>query len=347
MTSLRPVSRFFAAWLLPAALVAALAAANLFWGSSEIAPSAVWRVLTGSDEAADAVRFIVVEVRLPMMLTALFAGAALSVAGLLMQTVFANPLADPGILGVNSGAALGVALVMLLFGGTFTAGDVTLSGFALVVAAAFTGAAAVIALLLFCNALLPGRLHLLVTGVMLSFIVSALIGLLSFLSTAQGVQSYVLWGLGNFSGVTLQRMPLFVLCTGVGLVGACILAKPLNAMLLGDDYARNLGVDVRRTRMLVLLLTGLLTAVTTALCGPVAFVGLAVPHAARLTLRTADHRRLLPATMLWGAALTLFCNLLSVLPAHRGMLPVNVITPLLGVPMVFFLLTRRKGDGLG
>lgn len=329
-------------WLLPAFLVVVLAAANLLWGSSDVPPRAVWSVLTGQDGTADAVHFIVVEVRLPQMLTALFSGAALAVAGLLLQTVFANPLADPGILGVNSGAGLGVALVLLLLGGTLTAGEVTVGGFFLVVAAAFVGAAVVIALLLVCNAFLPGRLLLLVTGVMLSFVVSALIGLLSFWATAQGVQSYVVWGLGNFSGVTLSRLPFFCLCILVGLVGALLLSKSLNALLLGDDYARNLGVDVRRTRTDVLLLTGLLTAVVTAFCGPIAFVGLAVPHAARLTLRTADHRRLLPATMLWGAALTLLCNLVSVLPGSHGILPVNVLTPLLGVPMVFYLLTRQR-----
>ncbi len=337
-------SRLLLGWLLPVALVVALCAANLLWGSVRLAPAEVWGALTGSPDVSDTARFIVVGTRLPTLLNALLAGAALAVAGVLMQTVFANPLADPGILGVNSGAALGVAVALLLLGGTFTAGSLTLAGFALTVAAAFAGAAVVIGLLLLCDALLPGRLMLLVAGVMLSFVASALVSLLAFWATAQGVRSYVVWGLGNFGGLTLQRLAPFALLLGIGLVGVCFMAKPLNALLLGDDYARNVGVNVRRTRTVVLLLTGLLTASVTALCGPIAFVGLAVPHAARLTLRTADHRRLLPATMLWGAATTLLCNLLSLLPGTRGTLPVNTLTPLLGVPMVFYLLTRRRAD---
>lgn len=337
-------SRAVRGWLLPALLVAVLAAANLLVGGTRLAPAEVWHALTGGDGATDAARFIVLEVRLPLLLTALLAGAALAVAGLLMQTLFANPLADPGILGVNSGAGLGVAIALLLLGGTLTAGTLELSGFVLTLAAAFAGAAVVIALLLLCSTLLPGRLLLLVTGVMLSFVASALIGLLSFWATAQGVQSYVVWGLGHFGGVTMRQLPAFAACTVVGLAATLFFAKPLNAMLLGDDYAHNLGVNVRRTRTLVLLLTGFLTAVVTALCGPIAFIGLAVPHAARLTLRTSDHRLLLPATMLWGAATTLLCNLVSVLPAEGGMLPINVITPFLGVPMVFYLLTRHRTE---
>lgn len=334
--------RMLRGWLLPALLVAVLIATNLLVGGTSLSPAEVWHALTGSANAGDTARFIVLEVRLPLLLTALLAGAALSVAGLLMQTLFANPLADPGILGVNSGAGLGVAIALLLLGGTLTAGTLELTGFVLTLSAAFAGAAVVIVLLLLCSTLLPGRLLLLVTGVMLSFAASALIGLLSFWSTAQGVQSYVVWGLGHFGGVTLQMLPAFSGCTVMGLVATLFFAKPLNALLLGDDYAHNLGVNVRRTRTLVLLLTGFLTAVVTAVCGPIAFIGLAVPHAARLTLRTSDHRLLLPATMLWGAATTLLCNLVSVLPASGGMLPINTITPFLGVPMVFYLLTRHR-----
>ena len=328
---------------LPLLLLLALLPAALLTGSAALSATDVWAALTGTADAAT--HFIVCEARLPQALTAVLAGAGLAVAGLLMQTVFANPLADPSLLGVNSGAGLGVAVAMLLLGGTLVAGEFSLSGFMLTVAAAFAGSALVILLLVAGSALMPGTLPLLITGVMISFATSALISLLSFWSTAQGVQSYMLWGLGNFGGVTAARLPAFAALTAAGLVGAWLLSKNLNAMLLGDYYAQNAGVDVRRTRLAALLLSGLLTASTTALCGPIAFIGLAMPHAARLTLRSSDHRVLLPATALWGADIALLCHILSQLPGERGILPINVLTPLVGVPAVFLILLRsQKGN---
>jgi len=330
-------------FFLPAGLLAVLLAANLFLGNVQLPAAEVWHVLTGqAGDADDAVRFIVLEVRLPQTLTALAAGAALAVAGLLMQTVFSNPLADPSLLGVNSGAALGVAVALLLLEGTLIAGELTLSGFLLTVLAAGAGAGTVIVLLLLAAAALPGRLLLLVTGVMFSFVASALISLLNYRSTAQGMQSFVYWGMGSFSGVSMEQLPPFLGLVLIGLATALLLGKPLDALLLGDDYARNLGVPVRRVRTLVLFVAGGLTAVVTALCGPVNFIGLAVPHAARLTLRTSTHRRLVPATLLWGGCTTLFCQCLTTLPCGSGTLPINAITPLLGVPMVFYILLRRK-----
>ena len=323
------------------ALLLLLIAANLFCGSIHLPAEEVWHTLTGRDTTS-ATAFIVLQSRLPILLTAALSGAALAVAGLLLQTIFANPLADPSILGVNSGAGLGVAIAMLLLGGTFTAGELTVSGFLLTMSAAAVGAAIVILLLLIFSRRMPGTLTLLIAGVMISFVTSSLISLLSFYATAQGVQSYMIWGLGNFSGVTLNRLPFFAGIVLTTLAGTLLLSKPLNALLLGDNYAQNAGVNVQHSRTWVLLLTGLLTAVVTALCGPISFIGLAVPHAARLTLRSSDHRCLLPATMLWGANVALFCNLVSVLPGDRGTLPLNTLTPLLGVPMVFYLLMRRK-----
>lgn len=335
----------FLLFLLPFVLLTALAAANLFLGSVSLPASEVWGVLTDSAAAAGPARFIVLEVRLPQLLTALAAGAALSVSGLLMQTVFSNPLADPSLLGVNSGAALGVAVAMLLLGGTFVAGELTLSGFLLTVLAAGMGGGAVILLLLAAAAALPGRLLLLVTGVMIGFVASALISLLNFWSTAQGVQSFVHWGMGSFSGVSMQGLPPFLWLVAAGLVAALLLCKPLDALLLGDDYARNLGVSVRRVRVWALLSAGVLAAAVTAVCGPVSFIGLAVPHAARITLRTSRHRLLLPATLLWGGCTALFCQLLVSAPFGGGALPLNAVTPLLGVPMVFYLLLRRPRGG--
>jgi len=328
-------------WLLPLILLAALAALLLFWGGGSLTAAEVWRTLLGRSEDA-AARTVVFELRLPAVVCAVLSGAALAVGGLLMQTVFANPLADPSILGVNSGAGLGVAVAVLLMGGSWQAGGVVVSGFFLTMLAAFVGAAVVVALLLLCNRLLAGNLLLLIAGVMLSLFASSLIALLSFFATEQGVQSYLIWGMGSFGSLSAALLPHYAACIGVCLVWAWLLAKPLNALLLGDAYAQNAGFNVRSIRAQALLLTGLLTAFTTAVCGPVAFLGLAVPHAARFGFRTSDHRTLLPATMLWGAAAAAACLWVSRLPRSGGVLPLNAITPLLGVPVVFWLLLRRR-----
>ena len=327
---------------LPIFLLLLLALANLFFGSVSVPVEGVFRALSGSAPDGDVAAFIVLQSRLPQMLTALLSGCALAVSGLVMQTVFTNPLADPSILGVSSGAGLGAAIAMLLLGGSWTAGSFILSGYLLTVLAAFVGAMLVIFLLLFCSALLRDNLQLLVAGVMISFATSSIVSLLSFFSTAEGVRSYVIWGLGDFSGVTLQRLPVFSVIILFCLLTVCLMSKPLNALLLGHDYAYNLGIRVGQVRTLLLFLTGLLTATVTALCGPIAFLGLAVPHIARLTLHTANHRLLLPMTLIWGGNIALFCNLLAHLPGEKGILPLNAITPLLGVPVVLYLLFRRR-----
>lgn len=329
------------AFLALAVLLAGLLAANLFVGSVPIAAPDVVDALTGRADGTAA--FIVTETRLPQALTALMAGAALAVAGLLMQTVFANPLADPSILGLNAGAGLGVAVATLALGGSFAAGaGLSLSGFALTLVAAFAGAAGVLVLLMACAARMRSRLLLLIVGLMISYAVGALVSLLSFTADAAGLHSYVLWGLGSFGQATWGRLPLFALAVGVGLGVAALLVKPLNALLLGESYAANLGVRIRRTRCLLLGAAGLLAAAVTALCGPVAFVGLAVPHVARLLVRSADHRVLLPATLLCGADVALACHLVCRLPSDGGLLPLNAVTPLVGVPVVFYVILRHR-----
>lgn len=314
---------------------------SLLTGSVSLSPSEVWAALTGgaSDET---VRFVVLEVRLPQLLTAVLAGAALAVSGLVMQTLFSNPLADPSLLGVNSGASLGAAVALLLFGGSWTLGAASLSGVVLTVAAAFAGASVVIGLLVVCSRLLRGTLALLVAGVMISFAVSAVISLVSFYATADGVRSYVIWGMGDFSGVPASRLWLFALPVVVSVLLVSLMSRPLNALLLGADYAANLGVRVRTVRTRLLLLTGFLIATATAMCGPIGFIGLAVPHIARLLLRTADHRRLLPATLLLGADVALLSLVITRIPGSRGTLPLAAVTPLIGVPVVIYILLRRR-----
>lgn len=286
-------------------------------------------ILVGSTMECD--RFIILSLRLPAALTALLAGAALAGGGLVMQTLFRNPLADPSILGVSAGAGLGAAIALLAFG-----------SLALATGMAFGGALAVIALLTAASQRVRGDAGLLIVGVMLSFLIGSVTSLLSFFATAEGVRSYVIWGMGDFSGVTGDRLILYIIATTVVLLLTPFAVRPLDALLLGPDYARSLGVDPQRWRTVLLVAVGWLTAVTTALCGPIAFIGLAVPHAARRITGTARHNALLPTTLLLGSATTLACLLLTRLPAAFGfthsILPLGALTPLFGAPIVIKLI---------
>ena len=324
-------------------LIALLFAANLLVGSVHIPAGEVLRILLGEDVGRESWRYIVLEARLPQAVTAMLAGSALSACGLLLQTAFRNPLAGASILGVNSGAGLGVAIVMLLLGGTFSAGAFSLSGFFSVLAGAMAGAMAVMALILFFSTLIRSSVMLLIIGLMVGYLASSAVSLLNFLSTAEGVQSYMVWGMGHFGGVPSEQLPAFVSVVLLGLAGALLLVKPLNALLLGERYAANLGVRVRRVRHMLLVVAGVLTAITTAFCGPIFFIDLAVPHIARLLLSTANHRVLLPATMLAGAAVALACNLVCVLPGGAGLIPLNAVTPIVGAPIVIYVIVSQRG----
>lgn len=325
-----------------ALLIALLVVANLFLGSVDIPAQEVLRILSGEEAEKASWTFIVWESRFPQCITALLCGAALSASGLMLQTVFSNPLADSSILGISSGASLGVALVMLAGGGTIATGVFTLSGFFSVILGAFFGAVAVLALVLFLYSLIKSNVMLLIAGIMIGYITSSLISLLNFFATAEGVHSYMVWGMGNFGGVSLEQLPAFSLLTVVGLLVAVMLIKPLNALLLGPRYAENLGVNIRRVRNFLLLATGLLTAVTTSFCGPISFIGLAVPHLARLMLGTSNHNSLMPVTLLAGGALALLCNLICVLPGESGVIPLNAVTPILGAPVIIYVIINQR-----
>ena len=322
--------------------IAVLFAANLLYGSVKIPVSEVFHILLGGDSAQASWSYIIWESRLPQALTALLTGAALAASGLMLQTAFNNPLAGPDILGINSGAGLGAAIVLLLFGGIMPAGNLLFSGSLALVAAAFAGAIIVTLLILLFASRLRSHTMLLIIGMMIGYIVSSVVSLLNFFSTAEGVQSYMMWGMGNFGGVSRTQLPLFCGFIFVGLAIAVSLVKPLNALILGDRYARNLGINVRRTRALLLLSTGLLVAVTTAYCGPINFIGLAVPHIARLILGTGNHRILMPATLLTGSLIALLCNLISILPGDHGLLPLNAITPIIGAPVIIYVIMSRR-----
>jgi iron complex transport system permease protein len=329
--------------ILLAVLIALLFVLNILVGSVSIPADDVVRILLGDDEAVKpSWRFIILQSRLPQALTALLAGSALAVSGLMLQTAFRNPLAGPSVFGINSGAGLGVALVMLLLGGGLSVGSLQVSGFAAVLVAAFVGAMAVMALIFFFSTLVRNNVMLLIVGIMIGYITNSAISLLNFIATDEGVKSYMVWGMGSFSGVSMANMPVFAGVTLLGLFASLLLIKPLNALLLGDRYAENLGVDILRVRNWLLIVTGLLTAVTTAFCGPVAFIGLAVPHIARLLLSTDNHRVLLPATILCGAVVALVCNLLCFLPGETGVIPLNAVTPLIGAPVIIYVIASRR-----
>ena len=303
----------------------------------------MWRVLIGEDEGvSESWRFIILESRLPQMVTAMLSGACLATAGLMMQTVFRNPLAGPDVFGINGGAGLGVALVMLLAGGSVTLGTLGVTGNVAILAAAFAGAMAVMAIILFSSTLVRDGVMLLVIGIMVGYLSSSVVTLLNYSATEQGIRSFMLWGMGSLDGVTPLLLPLYVTITLAALVLSLLMVKPLNLLSLGDNYARNLGLNTRRARNYALLLTGLLTAVVTAYCGPIAFIGLAVPHIARLLTVTDDMRRLLPITMLTGAVITMACHLLCFVPGEAGMLPLNAVTPLIGAPVIIYVIIRKR-----
>lgn len=316
--------------------------ANLFWGSVHIPAAEVLDVITGGEDVRAAWRLIVLDARLPQAITALLAGMALSVAGLMLQTLFNNPLAGPEVFGINSGAGLGVAVVMLLLHGTFRAGALSVGGYLALLAGAFLGALLIIAIILALSTWVRSNIFLLIAGLAVSYLTSALIALLNYFSTAEGVHSYLIWGMGNFGGVSNSHLPCFSALLVFALLSALLMAKPLNALLLGDAYAANLGVRVKRVRGMMLALTGLLTAVVTAFCGPISFIGLAVPHFARLFLRTNNHLYLLPATMFIGGAVALLCNLLCQLPGDSGLIPLGAITPLIGAPVILYIVLKRN-----
>lgn len=325
--------------LLLSGVLVVLFALNIFVGSVAIPVDATVHILLG-DEVKPSWQYIVMQSRLPQAVTATLAGGALAVSGLLLQTAFRNPLAGPSVFGVNSGAGLGVALVVLFMGGSISAGSVSVSGFVAVLVAAFAGAMTVMAVIFFFSMRVRNSVMLLIIGIMIGYISNSAISLLNFFATDEGVKSYMVWGMGSFGGVSVQMLPAFSIVTLLGLLGSVLLIKPLNALLLGDRYAENLGVNIVRVRNWLLVVTGVLTAIVTAFCGPVAFIGLAVPHVARLLLRTDNHRSLLPATILTGSIVALLCSLLCVLPGENGVVPLNAVTPLLGAPVIIYVIIR-------
>jgi iron complex transport system permease protein len=333
-------------WLL-VALAVGLSGAfvlRLALGSVQIPVSEVVRVLLGAEASKVTWQTIILDFRLPQALTAMLAGAALGVCGLLMQTLFRNPLADPFILGISSGASLGVALVVLMTGSVTTA---FLAGFGLLgdlglAAAASLGAGAVMLIVLMVTRRIASGITLLILGLLFSYMTSAVVSVLLYFSIPERIQAYINWTLGSFSSVTWDQLAILAPTIAAGLVVAFTMSKSLNALLLGEDYAWSMGIDIRRFRVAIIAASSLLAGTVTAFCGPIGFVGIAVPHLARGLFRTSDHRILIPATTLTGAIITLIASLIASLPGSNVVLPVNAVTAFVGAPVVIWVILKRQ-----
>lgn len=317
---------------------------NIVVGTIAIPLSDAFSILFGSDEQPQVWQNIIMKSRLPQALTAMVAGAGLAISGLQMQTVFRNPLAGPSVLGISNGASLGVAFVVLATG---SISGVALSslgvvGNAAISLAAIIGAMSVMTLIVYVSQKVHGNATLLIIGVMIGYVATAIIGVLKYFSNEEDIRAYVVWGLGSFSRVSGNQMELFVVLMLILIPLSMLTVKTLNILLLGEQYARNLGLNIRRARLVVIGCSSILVAIVTAYCGPIMFLGLAVPHLCRAIWRTSDHRVLMPATMLTGTALALICNLIARMPGFEGALPINSVTALIGAPVVAMVLFRRK-----
>lgn len=328
--------------LLLVAGIIMLFAINLIVGSVRIPLADVCDILFDKFEGKESWKYIVMENRLPQALTAMLCGASLAVCGLMLQTAFRNPLAGPDVFGISSGAGLGVAIVMLFLGGSVSTTLFTVSGFLAILTSAFIGAIVVTMIILFLSTMVRNSVLLLIVGLMVGYVSSSAVALLNFFASEEGVKSYMVWGMGNFGGVSMDHMLLFALLCLVGIIASIFLIKPLNIMLLGTQYAESLGINIRQIRNLLLVTVGLLTAVTTAFCGPISFIGLAIPHISRLLFRTDNHQILLPGTVLTGAVIALFCNLVCYLPGELGIIPLNAVTPLIGAPVIIYVIIKRR-----
>ena len=316
---------------------------NLFVGSVTIPFSDLFNVFFG-EESNQTIKTIVLDYRLPQAVTAIFAGAALSVAGLLMQTLFRNPLADPSMLGISSGAGLGVAITILLTG---VIGNSALSTMGIwsnlgVSLAAFIGATLVLMLILGFSSRVRNMTTLIIIGLMVSYLAGSLTDIMKFFSMKEDIHAFVIWGMGSFSAVGSSKLMFFSISIIIGLFASLFMTKNLNITLLGDLYAENLGLNVKRNSLLIVLVSGYLTAIVTAFCGPIAFLGLAIPHLTRFIFRTSDHKVLVPATMLIGTVISLLCNLVARMPGFEGNLPINAVTAFIGAPIVIWVILRKR-----
>lgn len=316
---------------------------NLFVGSVTVPLNDIFKVLL-KENSDNTLNVIIFNYRLPQALTALLAGAALAVAGLLMQTLFRNPLADPSMLGISSGASLGVGIVILLTG-AISGTAVSSFGWWSTIGvsfAAFLGAVLVLSVMLAFSSRMKNMTTLIIIGLMIAYLAGSITDILKFFSLKEDIHAFVIWGMGSFSGVGTSKMPIFSTSIIIGLIATFFLSKNLNILLLGEMYAENLGLNIRKNSVIIILVSGYLTAIVTAYCGPIAFVGLAMPHIARFLFKSSDHRLLIPATMLIGMDMALVCNLIARMPGFDGNLPINAVTAFIGAPVVISVILKSR-----
>ena len=306
---------------------------NIYFGSISIPAREITKIIFGDEAANETARFIILQSRVPAAITALFCGAALGVCGLLLQSYFRNPLAGPSILGITSGANLAVALGILYLGFS--------SPYSATVSA-LIGSLFVLAILLLLGKVVKDSTTLLIIGILISFLASAIISLVTYFSSADNAYSLLIWGMGSFNSIGTENLLLFCSLIALGLILSVILIKPLNGWMLGEFYARNLGINIRLTRFLTLFTTGILASVTTAFCGPIAFIGLSIPHLARMISHTDNHRSLIPGSAFLGAICASLCLFISTLPDNGRLLPINALTPIFGIPIIIYILLRKN-----
>jgi iron complex transport system permease protein len=323
-------------------LLLVIAFINISFGSVFIPFKDIFSVLMGDESIKDSWKIIILDFRIPKAITAILVGSGLSIAGLLMQTLFRNPLAGPFVLGISSGASLGVAILILgagFLGGVI--GNITTSSWSLAVAASLGSAMVLFAVILAANKV-RNTMSILIIGLMFGSLSAAFISVLSYFSEASKIQQYIFWGFGSLGNLSWEELTVFAIIFTVGIIGVLRVIKPLNGLLLGENYAKSLGINIKLSRNIILIITSLLTGVITAFAGPIAFIGLAVPHITKLVFKTSNHKVLIPAVAIVGAIILLICDLIAQLPTSEFTLPINAITSLFGAPIVIWLLIRKK-----
>lgn len=314
--------------------------ADICLGTVYIEPSQVLDALLGLEnaETSKTIRYIITELRLPRAIMAVLTGAGLAIAGLLMQTLFRNPLAGPFVLGISSGAGLGVALVIM---GATALGLGAISGVGIITASVI-GSIGVLILIILMSLRIKDTMGLLIVGLMVGSLSSAIVGILSYFSSSEELKRYVFWSLGSLGNINWDDLFIIILLFMIAMVLLLWIIKPLNALLLGESYALSLGINIKKTRWIIIIITSILAGSITAFAGPIAFIGLAVPHLSRLILPTVNHKILIPTVILLGATLLLFCDLVSQLPFSNYSLPINAVTSLLGAPLIIWLIMRKR-----
>jgi len=313
---------------------------DLFLGSVTIRPGEIFRAIFNNSD--DTTRTILTQFRLPKAITALTVGIALSISGLQMQTLFRNPMAGPYVLGLSSGASLGVAFVILGFSADLSPESIKGLGNWAIAAASWIGAGLVMLLIMMISSRVKNIMTVLILGIMLSSAISAIVSIMQYFSNETMLKAYVIWTMGSLGNLTSSQLTVMLLSVLAGSILCLISVKMLNALLLGEDYARSIGLDVRKSRYVIIAGTSILAGTITAFCGPIGFIGIAVPHLARIIFRTSDHKILIPGTILAGAILMLASDIISQMPGSDNVLPVNSVTALIGIPVVIWVILRDQ-----